>query len=48
MPPNTVAVTVRRLRQRYRELVRAQIADTLAHPADVEAEMGHLMEAVRG
>jgi RNA polymerase sigma-70 factor (ECF subfamily) len=48
MPPNTVAVTVRRLRQRYRELVRAEIAETVAEAADVEAELGHLRAAMRG
>ena len=48
MQPNTVAVTVRRLRQRYRELVRAEIAGTVAQPADVDAEMGHLLAAMRG
>ena len=48
VPANTVAVTVRRLRQRYRDLVRAEIAGTLAQPADVDAEMRHLLEAVRG
>jgi RNA polymerase sigma-70 factor (ECF subfamily) len=48
MPPNTVAVNVRRLRQRYRELVRAEVAQTLAHPEDVDAELSHLLAAVRG
>jgi RNA polymerase sigma factor (sigma-70 family) len=44
---NAVAVTVRRLRHRYRECVREEIADTLAQPADAEAEMRHLFEAMR-
>lgn len=48
VPPNTVAVTVRRLRHRYRELVRAQIAETVAFPGDVDQEMGHLLAAMRG
>ena len=48
VPANTVAATVRRLRQRYRELVRAEIAETLGQPADVDAEMGHLLDALRG
>jgi RNA polymerase sigma-70 factor (ECF subfamily) len=47
-PPNTIAVTVRRLRLRYRELVRAEITLTLANPADVDAEMGHFLAALRG
>ena len=48
IPANTVAVTVRRLRQRYRELVRGEIAETLVHPADVDIEMNHLLAAMRG
>jgi len=48
VPANTLAVTVRRLRQRYRELVRAEIAETVNSPADVETEMGHLLAAMRG
>jgi hypothetical protein len=39
---------VRRLRQRYRELVRAEIAHTITHPAEIETEMGHLLAALRG
>src|SRR6185503_11537034 len=39
MPVATVAVKVHRLRQRYGELIRAEIANTVASPADVEAEM---------
>jgi RNA polymerase sigma factor (sigma-70 family) len=48
IPANTVAVTVRRLRQRYREIVRKEIAETLANPADVERETAFLLEAMRG
>jgi RNA polymerase sigma factor (sigma-70 family) len=47
-PLNTVAAKVRRLRQRYRELVRAEIAHTITHPAEIETEMGHLLAALRG
>jgi DNA-directed RNA polymerase specialized sigma24 family protein len=42
----TLAVTVHRLRQRYRELVRAAVADTVDGPLEVEAEMRHLMAAL--
>lgn len=42
----TVAVKVHRLRQRYGELIRAEIADTVASPADIEEEMTHLFDAV--
>ena len=46
MPVATVAVKVHRLRQRYGELIRAEIADTVASPADIEEEMAHLFDAV--
>lgn len=39
---NTVAVSVHRLRQRYRELVRSEIANTVASPNEIEDEMRHL------
>ena len=41
-----VAVVVHRLRQRYRELVRAEVAQTVANPLDVEDEMRHLYQAL--
>ena len=34
---------VHRLRGRYRELLRAEIAQTVATPADVDEELQHLM-----
>ncbi len=37
-----VRVAVHRLRQRYRELLRAEIAHTVAATEDVDAEMKHL------
>ena len=43
-----VGVSVHRLRQRYRELVRAEIAETVADPAQVDAEMEELFAALRG
>jgi RNA polymerase sigma-70 factor (ECF subfamily) len=42
MSANTVAAAVHRLRQRYRELVRAEVAHTVARPEDVPEEMRHL------
>jgi RNA polymerase sigma factor (sigma-70 family) len=42
----TVAVTVYRLRQRYRELVRAEVAHTVCNPLEVDEEMRHLLEAL--
>jgi DNA-directed RNA polymerase specialized sigma24 family protein len=38
-------VAVHRLRKRYRELLRAEIAQTLSDPADAEAEMRVLFKA---
>jgi RNA polymerase sigma factor (sigma-70 family) len=46
MPVATVGVKVHRLRQRYGELIRTEIAHTVASPADVEVEMTHLFDAV--
>ncbi|MCW5556989.1 MAG: sigma-70 family RNA polymerase sigma factor [Verrucomicrobiae bacterium] len=43
-----VAMAVHRLRLRLRELVRAEVAQTLADPRQVEAEMRELMAALRG
>lgn len=42
MSSQAVAVAVHRMRQRYRELVRAEVAHTVSNPMDVEAEMRHL------
>jgi RNA polymerase sigma-70 factor (ECF subfamily) len=42
MTANAVAVAVCRLRQRYREVVRAEIAHTVAAPEEIEDEMRHL------
>jgi RNA polymerase sigma factor (sigma-70 family) len=37
-----VAVAVHRFRQRYRDLVRAEIAHTVSGPQEMEEELGHL------
>ena len=37
--PGTVAVTVHRMRARYRELVRAEVAETVASPEEVDQEL---------
>lgn len=42
----SVAVMVHRLRQRYRELVRAEVANTVSSPLEVEEEMRHLSAAL--
>ncbi len=48
MTPNHVAVSVRRWRQRLAELVRAELADTLAEPAQVEGELAALRRGLAG
>ncbi len=42
LEPGGVAVAVHRLRLRYREIVRAEIAQTVATEAELKAEMSHL------
>jgi RNA polymerase sigma-70 factor (ECF subfamily) len=43
-----VAVAVHRLRKRYGELVREEVAHTIAHPADLQDELRYLMGLVGG
>jgi RNA polymerase sigma factor (sigma-70 family) len=43
-----ISLSVHRMRQRYRELVRAEIAHTVSSPAELEEEMRHLFAAIRG
>lgn len=40
--PGSVPVAVHRLRQRYRELARAAVAETVSSPTDLDEEMRHL------
>jgi RNA polymerase sigma factor (sigma-70 family) len=47
MTEGAVKVAVHRLRQRYRELLRAEIAETVTDPSDVDGEMRHLVAALR-
>jgi RNA polymerase sigma-70 factor (ECF subfamily) len=42
-----VKVAVHRMRRRYRDLLRAEIAETVGHPSLVDGEIRRLMEAVR-
>jgi RNA polymerase sigma factor (sigma-70 family) len=46
MSEGNVKVTVHRLRQRYRELLRAEIAETVVSPADVDEELRQLFAAL--
>jgi RNA polymerase sigma-70 factor (ECF subfamily) len=39
MTEGSVKVVVYRLRQRYRKLLREEIAQTVAHPAEIEEEI---------
>jgi RNA polymerase sigma-70 factor (ECF subfamily) len=39
-------VTVHRLRKRYRELLRSEIAHTVASPGEIEEEIRHLIDVM--
>lgn len=43
---SAVKVAVHRLRKRYRELIQAEIAETLYDPQEVDAEMRHLFQVL--
>lgn len=43
-----IKVEVHRIRSRYRRALRAEIADTLSDPSQVEEEMRHLFEVLGG
>ena len=42
----TVAVNIHRLGKRYRELLRAEVAQTVADPAETEEELAHLLKVL--
>ncbi len=46
MSEATVKVAIHRLRKRFRQVVRAEIAETLADGAQVDEEMWHLIQAL--
>jgi RNA polymerase sigma factor (sigma-70 family) len=46
MTEGAVKVAVHRLRERYRDLIRAEIAETVAAPDEVEDELRHLLAAL--
>ena len=48
MEEGAIKVAVHRLRRRYRELLRAEIANTVAAPIEVETEMRHLFQVLAG
>jgi len=43
---SSVPVLVHRLRQRYRELVREEVAQTVTSPVELEEEMRYLFEVL--
>lgn len=46
MNEGAVKVAVHRLRKRYRQLLRAEIAETLSEGEDVDEELRHLFAAL--
>ena len=48
MSAGAVQVAVHRLRKRYGELLRAEIAHTVSHPGEIDEELHHLFTALRG
>ena len=46
MTEDAIKVAVHRLRRRYRDLLRAEVAQTVEAPAEIEAELRHLFAAV--
>ena len=44
LSPDAVAMAVMRLRRRYRTMVRAEVANTVSTPAEVDDEMRYLVE----
>ncbi len=47
MTVGAAKVAVHRLRQRYREILRAEIAETVSDPSDIDDEMRYLVAALR-
>lgn len=46
MTTGTLRVTIHRMRQRYRELLRWEIAQTVGNPAEIDDEIRHLFAAL--
>ncbi len=46
MSEGAVKVAVHRLRQRYREVLRASVANTVADPLEIDGELRHLMDVL--
>jgi RNA polymerase sigma factor (sigma-70 family) len=48
MSEGALTVSIHRLRRRYRELVREEIAHTVSSPVEVDEEMRHLFQVLGG
>jgi RNA polymerase sigma-70 factor (ECF subfamily) len=48
MSPNAVGVAVHRLRQRYRECIRLELAQTVVSLQDLDQEMNYLLSVLSG
>jgi len=48
IPEGTLKSDVNRLKRRYRELLRAEIAHTVAEPEEIADELRHLMKVLSG
>ena len=48
IPANTLKSTIHRLRRRFRQTVKAEIARTLSDASDIDGEMAALFEALGG
>jgi RNA polymerase sigma-70 factor (ECF subfamily) len=48
LPENTVKSLVHRMRRRYRALLRAEIAQTVADPAEIDEEIRYLLRVLGG
>ena len=46
MSEGAVKVAVHRLRRRFRDALVKEIAETVSDPADIDAEIRHLLQAV--
>jgi len=46
MSEGAVRVAIHRLRRRFRELVKAEIAQTVHDPAEIASELDHLIRAL--
>jgi RNA polymerase sigma factor (sigma-70 family) len=46
LTPEAVAMTVHRLRKRFRAAVKAEICETLTHPEEVRSELDYLIQAL--